>query len=80
MQKPIKKGVFKVNISVPIRHVNINEDDLLTYISTHMTNEQIIHLIKRLDLEMENYDTTRELMDYFVREVDEENKYRGNKI
>lgn len=47
---------------------------LLHYIADDLSHEGVMDLVKKLDLEMQDYDFTRELRDYFVQEIKDENK------
>jgi hypothetical protein len=53
----------------------ISADDLIEDLA-EMDNEVLIELIKNIDKSCACYDFTKELRDYFVKEMEEEDKYR----
>jgi hypothetical protein len=54
-------------------HSEIDLDDLVEEIVT-LDDESIFNLIKTIDLQVADYDFTKKLRDYFVKEIEKEDK------
>lgn len=52
----------------------VDVDLLVRTIADDLSHEGVLDLVKKLDLEMQDYDFTKQLRDYFVQEIKDENK------
>ncbi len=64
----MSKDLLKQNITMGI---NVTLEDIAENISVYLSHEEIIEFIKRLDRDMEDWDATVELMEYFIDECDD---------
>ena len=54
--------------------VNVNTDFFVSELCTFHTKEEIFELIKSIDLEIGEYEFTRDLRDYFISEMEKEDE------
>jgi len=52
--------------------VNLEVDQIVADLCTQLDHDDLLELIKQIDAEVADYDFTKELRDYFVEEVEDE--------
>ena len=58
---------ININLNMPI-------EGLISSIKRDLSKDEIISLVKAIDLEVAEYDFTIKLRDYFVKEIEKEDK------
>ena len=55
-----------------ITHITIDKDNIIYDLTNSLTQGELIEIIKELNREVADIDFTKELRDYFINEMDEE--------
>jgi len=61
---------ININLNMPI-------EGLISSIKRDLSKDEIINLVKAIDLEVAEYDFTIKLRDYFVKEIEKEDKLQN---
>ena len=55
--------------------ISVDMADFVSELCSEMTQDDLLDLIKQINREVDDYDFSEELRDYFVKEVDEEDSF-----